>query len=395
MRITAKSSMSSPITRRLTSQPAGRAARVFLALAACVAMLSGGIIPSSWASDSLSKPPIGAGTANVSSTSGRAGLSFGRLPVTFEENLGQADSGIRFISRAQDHSVLIGRGEATIIVRGNKSGATLAVNRPARKWNLTAGLPEIQAKPARSGETYSTGSKEAVVRTKLVGAAASPRFQGLEPAQGKINYFVGQNPATWRTGIPTYARVKESGVYPGVDLVYHGAEANPSQLEYDFVIAPGANPGAINMSFEGASGLRLDRGDLVLETPAGNIRQIAPTAYQPVGNARLAVASKYEIKGKGRRSAAFHLGTYDHSLPLVIDPALVYSTLFGGAAASDITAVAVDASGNAYLAGDADPTVLPPTPGAFGQTGLNRSGVRHQAGPDRNSHHLYEHIWRL
>jgi hypothetical protein len=382
MRISAKSR----IARLVTARASERTARVFLALAACVAMLSASVIPSSWAFYSTSFPASGAGTnpakwsyANsgqpeprlaadltagqpVRSTGDRAGLALGRLPVTFEENQGQADPGIMFVSRAQNHTLFIGPGETTITVLGNKSGSAPAINQPARNWNHPAGPSATFAEAPKSLDAMTADLREAMVRMKLLGAVRNPRVDGLELAQGKINYFTGQDPAKWRTGIPTYARVKERGVYPGVDLVYHGAESNPAQLEYDFVIAPGANADAISLSFEGASGIHLDRGDLVLETPAGDIRQIAPTAYQQVGNVRKAVASKYEIKGKGRRSVAFRLGSYDHNLPLVIDPTLVYSTYFSKSSVEGINGVAADASGDTYLTGYAawSPTAISP-----------------------------------
>jgi hypothetical protein len=393
MTITGKLWMSMRRPPRITSTAAARASRVFLSLAACMAMLSGGIIPPSWAAYSRpypakpagtssfanfndansgrteSRPPALNGAQPISSTGSRAALALGRLPVTFEENQGQVDAGIKFISRTPNGSLLIGPNETTITVERHGSSSPEA-RRPSGN-DPNPGL-ETMARSAKSAQVNAADFQSGVVRMNLLGASSNPLVEGLKRAQGTINYFVGHDSSKWRTGIPTYASVKESEVYPGIDMVYHGAAANPSQLEYDFVIAPGANASSINLGFEGASNIHLDKGDLVLETPAGDIRQVAPTAYQEVGSARQAVASRYEIKGKGRRSVAFRLGNYDHSLPLVIDPTLVYSTYFGGNGQAVINAVATDASGNAYFTGYANPAGLPPTSGAFSYVGTGQ-----------------------
>src|SRR5262249_25218514 len=272
----------------------------------------------------------------------RAGISEKRLPVTFEVNQGQADAKIKFISRTSDHSVLITSDGAIFRPRKAVSGSQSPGDPPA--WN-NARVSQNPTPPAAT-----TG---AAVRMRLVSAARKPRVEGLEPASGKMNYFLGNNPAKWRTGIPTYGKVKETNIYPGIDLVYRGDRAGQGHLEYDFVVGAGADPGAIALSFDGASGIRIDGGDLLLSTSAGELRHNAPTAYQEIGGIRTEIASKYEIKGKGKRVVSFRLGTYDHRAPLVIDPTVVYSTYFGGNGYSPV-GLAVDASGNAYITGNAD-----------------------------------------
>jgi photosystem II stability/assembly factor-like uncharacterized protein len=177
---------------------------------------------------------------------------------------------------------------------------------------------------------------------------------------GTVSYFVGNDPKQWRTEIPTYSRVRRKGIYPGVDLVYYG---NQQQLEYDFIVAPGVDPGRIRLAFTNAERLSLDAsGDLIVKTAAGELRQHAPTTYQEVNGIRRETASRYVLRGKHR--VGFSVGRCDHKRPLVIDPVLVYSTYFGGDSTWG-TAITVDREGNTYVAGGTCAINFPTTSGAF------------------------------
>ncbi len=159
----------------------------------------------------------------------------------------------------------------------------------------------------------------AVIDLRLAGARTNPKAAGLKPLPGKVNYFIGNDPSRWRVDVSTFARVEYEGVYPGVDLAYYGRQG---RLEYDFIVAPGADPAPIRLGFRGAQGLRIDSsGDLVLETGAGPVRFRRPIAYQQIAGARRPVASGYRLTGSGL--AGFTLGDYDPRYPLVIDPSLV------------------------------------------------------------------------
>ncbi|HEY6329662.1 MAG TPA: hypothetical protein VI756_09995, partial [Blastocatellia bacterium] len=350
-----------------------RLCKTFLTLAACMALLNNVVVLACWTSSVGADAPASAGntagrldSGNQASPASRPGNNFGEIPVTFEENQGQAGSPVKFIARTPSHSVFILANETIITVRGDKPTSSPAVKSLGAQVG-TRGQLKGHVAAAQALDNSKENSTLATVDMKLAGAARNSRIEGLDRTQGKVNYFLGQDQAKWRTGIPTYATVKESGVYPGIDLIYHRAESNPGQLEYDFVVAPGANPKAINLSFEGASGLRLDAGDLVLETKAGEVRQKAPTAYQEIGGVRTAIASKYEIKGRGRRAVSFQVGNYDGRYPLVIDPTLVYSTYFGNGTVR-IRGIGTDAMGNTYLGGYGD---LPATSGAYNAVGPN------------------------
>jgi uncharacterized protein (TIGR03437 family) len=206
------------------------------------------------------------------------------------------------------------------------------------------------------------------VRLRFIGANAKARIEGLDPLTGKSNYFIGRDPSRWRTSIPQYRGVRYRGLYPGVDLVYYGSYR---QLEYDLVIAPGTDPGVIQLEFLGVESVRVDaRGDAVLRTADGEIRQHRPVAYQRVNGEKKLIAGWYVRQGN--RRVAFRVSGYDHSLPLVIDPAISYCTFLGGTGVDSPSDVAVDASGHAYVVGLTTSTDFPVTRGAIQPT--NRGG---------------------
>ena len=173
-----------------------------------------------------------------------------------------------------------------------------------------------------------------------------------QKSEGVSNYFIGPK-ESWRTNVPRYTRVRYPGVYEGIDLVFHGAE---QQLEYDFVVSPGADPDRIAFHFGGTE-VRVDGdGNLVLQTAAGDLLQRKPVSYQVIDGTRRTVESEYQI-ADGR--IGFRLGAYDRSVPLVIDPVLGYSTFLGGTGVETVVGLKVDAAGCAYIAGYTDSNDLP------------------------------------
>ncbi len=192
------------------------------------------------------------------------------------------------------------------------------------------------------------GSKPATVQMKLVGGSSSD-IHGIEPVPGKVNYLTNSAPKGWHGDIATYSRVRYAGVYPGIDLVYYGSQR---KLEYDFTVAPGSHPDLIALRFEGVQRLDIDgKGDLVLKTPAGEVRQPRPVIFQEANGKRIPVEGGYVLRGK--KTVGFRIGNYDLTKPLTIDPVLVYSTYFGGSGTGidQANAVAVDSDGNAYITG--------------------------------------------
>jgi hypothetical protein len=202
-----------------------------------------------------------------------------------------------------------------------------------------------------------------VLRVRLVGATPNPRVIGTEALPGKSHYFLGSDPQAWRTEIPHFVKVRYEAVYPGVDLVYYGTAG---QLEYDFVVASGADPGAITLAFAGVDTLALDpQGDLLLHTAGGPIRQHKPTIYQEGNGIRQEIAGGYVLKD--RQQVGFQVAAYDASRPLIIDPVLSYSTYLGGSANDVGFGIAVDAAGNAYITGQTSSANFP-TSAAFDTT---------------------------
>ncbi|MDD5035850.1 MAG: hypothetical protein PHE55_13950, partial [Methylococcaceae bacterium] len=157
------------------------------------------------------------------------------------------------------------------------------------------GISSSMAEKAKSVDR--TEEKEKVetlaLRMKLLGANPNPDIGGLDELPGKVNYFTGNDPSKWRAGVSTYAKVRYASVYPGIDLVYYG---NQRQLEYDFVVNPGADPNAIRLNFEGADEARVDEnGDLVLTTPSGELRLHKPSIYQDIDGQRRPVEGRFVL----------------------------------------------------------------------------------------------------
>ena len=271
---------------------------------------------------------------------------YGNLPLSFEANHGQSDSTVKFLSRGSGYSLFLTSNEAVLVLSQSEADES----RTASRVNRTA----VRARHRKS----------AVVRMTLVNANPQSQAAGHDALPGKSNYFIGNDPAKWRTNIPTYAKVKYEGVYPGVDLVYYG---NHGQLEYDFVVAPGADPRLVTLAFEGAREVHIDaRGELVLGVEGGEVRQHKPVVYQEVAGVKQEVAGRYVMNGK--RQVGFRVADYDASLPLIIDPVLVYSTYLGGSSFDDPLGIAVDGAGSAHVTGLTTSTDFPTTAGTVQPT---------------------------
>jgi hypothetical protein len=255
-----------------------------------------------------------------------AAPAHGGVALRFEANRGQTDAQVRFLARGGGYTLFL----------------------TSREVVLDLGR---RAAPAAVG-------------MRLVGANPHPAAVGRDELPGRSHYLLGRDPGRWLTDVPTYAAVAYAGVYPGIDLLLHGREG---ALEYDLVVAPGADPDAITLAFDGARRLELDRhGDLVLHTAAGEVRHRRPRVYQEVDGARREVAGRWVERGRGR--LGFAVARYDRTRPLVIDPVLSYGTYLGGSALDEGFAVAVDASGAVYVTGDTASVDFPTAPGAFAPT---------------------------
>ena len=271
-------------------------------------------------------------SAGVVSQAPRAYANYSS-PIIFEANRGQTDAQVRFLARGKGYKAFL------------TSGAMVLSLRPSQAQK--AQTPAATAGPHPSAST--------TLQFKLLGAAQNPAIvaEGLLP--GKINYFIGRDPAKWHTGVPTYSRIRYKNVYPGIDLVYYGSH---QQLEYDFAISPGADPNQIQFELTGATQTTLDaEGNLVLQTGGGELHFQSPVIYQESGGVRLPVSGTYVMNDSTH--IAFHVSQYDPGKPMVIDPVLIYSTYLGGSGNDEPSGIAVDNAGSVYVAGYTDSTDFP------------------------------------
>ena len=256
------------------------------------------------------------------------------LPLSFEANHGQADGRVLFLSRTSDFTLFLTADEAVLAVH-NMSNAARALDR-IEKLQSSVGKALLDAKPVASD----------VLRVRLRNANPGLRVVGTDELPGTSNYFIGNDPAKWKNNVPTYAKVKYENVYPGIDLVYYG---NHKQLEYDFILSPGADPRSIVLDASGPQRVEMDRnGDVVFKMDGNKIRWHKPIAYQEKNGSRLEIAARYMITNENLVS--FEIGDYDATRPLYIDP-LIYSTYLGGKGGDSAQSIAVDTSGNVYLTG--------------------------------------------
>jgi hypothetical protein len=235
--------------------------------------------------------------------------AYGKLALAFEANQGQTNSAVQFLARGNGYTLFLTQGDAVLRLRGQAA--------------------------------------DVVLRMNLVGADQNSTATGLDPLAQTSNYFVGSNPSQWLRNVPKYGRVLYHNAYPGIDVAYYG---NQQQLEYDFIVAPGGDPSAIRLGYDGADSMALDAaGNLVLHTAGGDVTDQAPVIYQVINGARVGVSGSYVLEGNNQ--VGFQLGSYDPSKPLVIDPTRVYSTYLGGSQFDAGLAIAVDSEGNAYVTG--------------------------------------------
>ena len=238
------------------------------------------------------------------------------LPLSFEENRGQADPAFRYLLRYNGAEALFSKDRVDFRPSGMNGQA-------------------------------------ANIRMHLVNANAAPEAKDLE--QGKSNYLIGADASKWIRGVHHFRQIEYNNLYPGISLSYYG---NGDALEHDFQVAPGADPSQISFRFDGTEGVSISAaGDLEVRAAGHALTLHKPLAYQTAANGRTTVDAGF-VLGKDD-SVGFHLGNYDRTRPLVIDPVLVFSTYLAGTGIDRASAVATDASGNVYLIGTTSSTDFP------------------------------------
>ncbi|WP_077490175.1 SBBP repeat-containing protein [Sinomonas mesophila] len=270
----------------------------------------------------LPQPGI-AGSDGLSRASREDALdAYGKLPLSFVANAGQTDESVRYYAQGAGFGFFFTEGKAVLSLAKGDRGHALELG--------------------------------------FLGSSPDATLEAGEPAAGTVNYLTAGES---HTSLPTYQQVVYRGLWPGIDMVFAGRDGT---LKYEFHVAPGADPGDIRLSYGGADGLALGpAGALLIDTPLGALRDSAPTSYQLIDGRSVPVESRYALED---HSYGFALGGYDRSQPLVIDPALAYSTYLGGSGIDAGLSIAVDASGNAYVTGSTNSTDFPTTVGAFDTT---------------------------
>ena len=276
-----------------------------------------------------------------------------RIPLEFEANRGQAPDQYGYVAHGPTYSLGLSASEIA-----------LSLHRPQAVSQRNTALPDL-------GKQAAENTVAPTLFLRLLGANKTATVAGVDPRPGISNYFIGNDPAKWRTNVPHFGTVKIAGAYQGVDLVFYG---NPQQLEYDFQVAPGADPDVIRLAANGARSAALDRdGNLILGTAAGEVQLKHPDAYQEIDGARRPVRSEFRLEAAN--TVQFRVGAYDHSKPLIIDPVLLYAVSIGGSNGNQGVGMDVDAAGNAYVTGSSCSTDFPSTAGNFATTHTNTAAV--------------------
>lgn len=281
---------------------------------------------------------------------------FDALPLAFEANQGQAGEDVKYVARGNGYKLYLSSLHATMAFQSQVNSASevreMMMNK--RRGAAAARANRLQQK-AHSRKTNSVAS----LRMDFLGAREGAVVaQDRQP--GKVNYFLGNDPSKWHPNIPLFGRVQYEQLYPGIDLAFRGES---KELEFDYVVHPGADASSIALGFEGADRLNLGSdGTLMIATSAGAVKLHRPVAYQERNGQREIVDAWFVAEGNER--IAFGLGAYDHNRELVIDPTVTYSTYFGGNGPDYGTGVAVDASGNAFICGSYNSSSIPGHPGA-------------------------------
>jgi beta-propeller repeat-containing protein/ASPM-SPD-2-Hydin domain-containing protein len=271
--------------------------------------------------------------------------AYGQLPLSFAENQGQTAQEVRYVSHGPQYDVFLTPQEAVVALRRTQ------------RLDFSPRHRAASLKALRALRNSAKAPTTTALHMHFDGANPAPRVMGASQLPGKVNYFIGNDAKKWHTDIPTYSQVKYTQVYPGVDLLFYGHQRD---LEYDFVVAPGADPNAIRMSLAGARKVRVDaHGDVLVSITGGDLRLHKPVVYQNINGRRQEIDGNYAVHGK---VVAFAIGAYNRQEPLVVDPVLDYSTYLGGTNDDGSSyAIATDASGDAYIVGQTAAADFPPT----------------------------------
>ncbi len=281
--------------------------------------------------------------------------AYGKLPLFFVENKGQADTSLQFYSYG-GQMYFSPEGIYTHFIQRDSTAHDRFRDRYHERDFISL-------------DTTPIHEKHLVLKKRFLNANTHCEIEGEEELPGKINYFIGNDSTKWHTNLRTFKQIRYKNLYPGVDLVYHG---NQGPTEYDLVVNPEAHNSVsspltqIQFTIEGADKLELSpEGDLLVHTPMGILKEKSPVSYQMKNGIKQTLSSHFTLTSDN--TFAFNIPQYDKTQSLVIDP-LIYSTFLGGSDDEKAFGLTVDSIGNAYVVGETRSTDFPTTTGTYDNT---------------------------
>ena len=309
-----------------------------VAVAVLGVALAGGLRLNSVIRNSGRKTANQVATAPKAQDGGRVRASLAALPLAFEANQGQTDPQVKYVARGRGYTVFLTANDTVLAVHSSS--------------------PAVDTRVAQNhggAERATARDRSAAIHLRLDGGNLQSQIIAGHQLPGHSNYFIGADRRQWHANVPQYARVCYREAYPGVEMAFYGAQ---NQLEFDFIVAPGASPDPIRFDISGALRVVTDpSGNLILASSAGDVLLHQPVAYQQKDGVRQPVDARFVLRAKNQVS--FELGNYDRSRELVIDPSVTYATYLGGTGEDDGNAIAVDGSGNAWVTGQTKSTDFP------------------------------------